>query len=322
MPVSILGTRGCGKSTVIGLLYQGMERYTTLNPDDFIYYITSETGETVLTIRNNMLKGMFPPATTRHTLDQFQFLMGFKPKMHEKLINLVKFREGAWAGLTFTVYDISGEDIQEYKRSKTADQRIKKIFDANIVVIIIDCSIFTNSTSGRKFNKMLELDKEIAIILSAYVEYRNKNKLEEELHPIFILAKADAIDNEIKNEFGLEKLSKDYDEDINYEIGNNLLKSYLSATLAAILGSQKVYVPLHKAKYFFSWVEMDKIDGMVSQAGDAKKLKVVRDKEGGHAWNAYPTHMYEGFLNNFRDLSEKYADPKKQVEEIFGRISD
>ena len=325
MSVSIIGTRGCGKSTFIGLLYQGMERYSNINPEDFIYYITSEVGDKIYDIRNNMLKGEYPAATTRHQLEQLNFLMGFKPKMHEKIIHLVKNfssfgKYGDYLGMIMSVYDISGEDIQEYKRIKTLNENIKKIFDSNIVVVIIDCALLTNSTKGRKYNLMLEYDKEVAVILSAYVEYRARDKMKEKLHPIFILAKMDAMDSEIRNQYGVDRLEKTYDPEIAQEIGNQLMKSYLSATRAAMYGAQKVGIPLEDSKFFMSWVEETRIDG-TTEATDAPTLRVVKPKfDSEQARNIYPEHMYEAFLNHIRELSYLYSDPKKQVEEIFGKV--
>ena len=172
MSVSIIGTRGCGKSTFIGLLHQGMEMYTNKNPNNFIYYVTAEVGDKILDIRNNLLQGQYPAATTRHQLEQLRFLMGFKPRASEKMVQLVRnFSSfgayGDYLGMILSVYDIAGEDIQEFKINKQVNQILKQVFDSNILVIIIDCAKFTNSTKGRKYVDMLEYDKELAVILAA-----------------------------------------------------------------------------------------------------------------------------------------------------------
>jgi len=304
MSVSIIGTRGCGKSTFIGLLHQGMEMYTNKNPDNFVYYITAEVGDKILDIRNNLLQGEYPAATTRHQLEQLRFLMGFKPGAAEKVMNLIRnfssFGDyGDYLGMILSVYDIAGEDVQEFKINKQVTQILKQVFDSNILVIIIDCAKFTNSTTGRKYVDMLEYDKELAVILSAYVEYRSKGEFEEKLNPIFVFAKMDALDAEIRNNY-MDKLAKDYDPDYTQKSGNEMMTAYLSASRAAVYGAQKVGIPLEEARFFFSWVDEDKIEGVAQ------------------ARNSFPDHQYEEFLNYIRTLSYLYSDPKKQVEEIFG----
>lgn len=326
MAVSIIGTRGCGKSTFIGLLYQAMERYSNENPNEFIYYVTAETGEKIYDIRNNMLSGEYPAATTRNQLEQLKFLLGFRPKPHEQVVNTFKNfarfgKYGNFLGMILSVYDISGEDVEEYRHNKSINKEIKQVFDADILVIIIDTSKFTNSTLGRKYRKMLYYDKELAIILSSYVEYRNKTKINEKLHPIFIFAKIDALDAEIREEHEIESLSEKYEGKKCEKIGNNLMRSYLSASRAAIYGAQKVGVPLAKAVYFYSWVEEEKVDG-VPMVGAQHRLKVIKPLgKIEHARNVYPEHMYEAFINHTRELSYLYADPEKQVEEIFGKMN-
>jgi hypothetical protein len=322
MSVSIIGTRGCGKSTFIGLLHQGMEMYTNKNPNNFIYYVTAEVGDKILDIRNDLLTGKYPAATTRHQLEQLRFLMGFKPKAAEKIMQLVKnfssFGDyGDYLGMILSVYDIAGEDIQEFKINKQVSQILKQVFDSNILVIIIDCAKFTNSTTGRKYVDMLEYDKEVAVIISAYVEYRSKGKFKEKLNPIFVFAKMDALDAEIRNNY-MDKLSINYDPDYTQSAGNEMMTSYLSASRAAVYGAQKVGIPLEEARFFFSWVDEDKIDG-VTQAGAQKLLKVFKP-DGTHARNSFPDHQYEAFLNHIRDLSYLYSDPRKQVEDIFGKV--
>ncbi|MCK5039032.1 MAG: hypothetical protein KAS16_08030 [Thermoplasmata archaeon] len=322
MSVSIIGTRGCGKSTFIGLLHQGMEMYTNKNPDNFVYYVTAEVGDKILDIRNNLLQGEYPAATTRHQLEQLRFLMGFKPVGVEKIVNLVKNfssfgQYGDYLGMILSVYDIAGEDIQEFKINKQVTQILKQVFESNILVIIVDCAKFTNATSGRKYVDMLEYDKELAVIIAAYVEYRSKGKFKEKVNPIFVFAKMDALDTEIANNY-FDKLERKYDVDYNYETGNELMESYLSASRAAVYGAQKVGVPLETAKFFYSWVQEDKIEG-VAQAGAQHKLKITKP-DGGHTRNVFPDHMYEEFLNYIRTLSYMYSDPTDHVEDIFGKV--
>lgn len=322
MSVSIIGTRGCGKSTFIGLLHQGMEMYTNKNPDNFVYYVTAEVGDKILDIRNNLLQGEYPAATTRHQLEQLRFLIGFRPGKYEKIVNLFKnfssFGDyGDYLGMILSVYDIAGEDIQEFRINKTVNRILKQVFDSNILVIIIDCAKFTNSTSGRKYVDMLEYDKELAVIISAYVEYRSKGDFKEKLNPIFVFAKMDALDTEISSEY-IDKLSRGYDLEYAQESGNKMMKSFLSASRASVYGAQKVGIPMETARFFYSWVEEDKIEG-VAQAGAQHKLKITKP-DGEHARNAFPDHMYEEFLNHIKSLSYLYSDPKKQVEDIFGKI--
>jgi len=338
MPVGIIGTRGCGKSTVIGLLYQAMTIYTNAHPNEFRFYMRPNDLKKVADqVRNRMLRGKFPIATQRNIKEETSILLGFKPRSTEVLRawknNLIAFKEYNFRGLgmLLRVYDVSGEDVEEYSTTQNINinPHLKNIFDSNILILLIDCKKFTNTTRGDKWDALLDYDKECAVIASAYIEYRYRNKRNEKIHPIYLFTKVDEMDKEIKEEFGVEKIenAKMYDEKVCSEIGNKLLQKYMSQTRAILIGSEQVTVPLHETrkslpkyrpKYFFSWVGLENIEGIASEdsSEEGPRLKVIEIKEKPFR-NDFPGFMYEAMLEHIMHIAEeKGGDPRELCEEL------
>ena len=339
MSAVIMGTRGCGKSTVLGLLHQAMTIRTNTRPGVFRFYIKpNDLNRLLQNTTHRMLRGEFP-AYGPANRDDISILLGFKPKSRALFRawknNLWTFAGEGFnfkgLGMLLRVYDVSGEAINQYSTAPNIDifLKVNEIFDSNILILLIDCKKFTNTTRGDKWDALLDYDKECAVIASAYIEYRYRNKRNEKIHPIYLFTKVDEMDKEIKEEFGIEKIenAKMYDEKVCSEIGNKLLQKYMSQTRAILIGSEQVTVPLHETrkslpkyrpKYFFSWVGLENIEGIASEdsSEEGPRLKVIEIKEKPFR-NDFPGFMYEAMLEHIMHIAEeKGGDPRELCEEL------
>ncbi len=337
MSVAIIGTRGTGKSTLVGLLQQSMEKFTNEYPDKLAYFMDSETTKVCLeNIRNPLLGRSFPVSTVRGDFDELNFLIGFqgsavdKIKYASKNLSLTGMRDimDRYRNMMImTVLDVSGEDIEEFGRHPRVTEIIKKIFNSNIMVVLIDASKFTRELRGPKFERLQAYDAEMAKILSAYEGYRAKNMPGEELYPIVFFTKMDTLDEEIldrlnhhndmdmnKNDMGREYLEEKVKED-----STRLLKEFLPGVSANIIGSENVRVPMHNAKFYYSWVGIEKEDGMA--AADAELMVDRYETHDGTELktNIYPLKHYWAFIDYLGDLSLDYSDRKSLVKKYLDR---
>lgn len=323
MTVSIIGTRGTGKSTFLGLLHQIMEVYTVSNPKNFGYFMNPKTTDKVITgIRDPLRSGLFPTPTLKGDFQKLSFLMGFKPKILDRMKFLGK--QGSLKGLyrsynkgmIFTMHDVPGEDIGEFRKTQRLTKKLKEILDAKILVLLIDGEKFTRKQGTNKFDEMNVYDGDLAVIISAYCKHvKTKGFDLKKIHPVFIMAKLDAADKEILDMFGgKEKFissSLKYNEKQTREIGKTLMSTYLTATRAQIIGSKQLGIPLEKnAKYFFSGVELDE-KGKIK--GGLEKYVDYTNKEMEFYMNENPREHYKEFIKYCEKLSELYEDPEERA---------
>jgi len=339
MPVSIIGTRGCGKSTFVGFLQQSMEKYTNRNPEKFSYFMDAKTTDVCLNkIRNRLLGGQFPMATARGDFDKLDFLTCFETTKKDRLKGILDPKKGitnlrgalsAYENLLIlTIWDVAGEEIQESWRGvDRLSKDIKDIFDTNIMVLLIDCMKLTRDIKSEKASRMRRYDAEMARVMSYYEEYRAKTHPGAELHPIVVFTKMDTMDQEIIKDLPNHSLNdllnpdKEYDEDEVKEDGDKLLSQYLPGIYSNILGSAIVDVDLREAKYFFSWAGMEGEDGVTNVDGELDRTWKTIEPEGDVnpedkvevQSNIYPWKHYREFISHLGDLSKEYSDKREKV---------
>lgn len=336
MPVSIIGTRGCGKSTLVGFLQQSMEKLTIKDPEKFAYFMDPDTTNICLNkIRNRLHSGRFPRATARGDFQALSFLMSFEATKTDVVKHVtsegLKGLKNAMDyenKLVLTVFDISGEEIEEFGTQSSVTRKIREIFNSNIMVILIDCAKFTKDVKSEKAEAMRRYDAEMSQILSRYEEYRAKNAPEKELYPIVFFTKMDMLDPEIVADLpnhGIRKLldhQKEYKEEEVREDGEKLLKTFLPGIYQNIVGSKVVKVDLHKAMYFFSWAGVEGENGVKPAEEELGVQWVeVEGKENIEELtsNIYPYKHYQEFISHLGDLSKDYSDPNEKLEEYFNR---
>ena len=337
MSVAIIGTRGTGKSTLVGLLQQSMEKFTNEYPEKLAYFMDSNTTRVCLeNIRNPLLSKSFPVSTVRGDFEKLSFLIGFEAKRRDKIKYLTKkfsmtrmrdIFDNYDNMMILTVLDVSGEDVEEFGRHPRITEIIKSIFISNILVVLVDTSKFTRELNGKDFQRMQAYDAEMAKILSAYEGYRAKNMPGEILHPVVFFTKMDMLDKEILNRLDNHKdldmnkndMYKDYREDDVQKDGTRLLREYLPGVAANLTGSRNVKVPMHEAKFYFSWVGLEKEEGM--QSADAGLMVDRYETINGDELktNVYPMGHYRAFIKKLSELSHDYSDRESLVKEYLDR---
>ena len=341
MPVSIIGTKGAGKSTFLNLLYQTMRFYTNdpKTRESLKYYWPPENGQKIENEKNTMqTTGDYPDITKRRRLFVLTYLLGFKPRRFEQLLDKTReliIQKGAFKNylcMILRLYDISGEDISRYNRNPEDNKDVQRVFDSNIMVLVLDTSKFTNEIHTERTEDLLNYDSHLANIMSAYIKYKVKKRQQDEesdalIHPIIVLAQADALDKDIIDTFKLEKLlaldpkkmSKEKTEKVlktANKIGNELMKSYLPSTNAILHGSDLADVNLGSdyTQYFLSWTDNER-------RGEDYVIKTdeMYYSDGKrYISNLYSRHMYQAFLEYLRDLAEKSFDREDLINEVFG----
>ncbi len=339
-PVSCVGTSGSGKSTLVGLMGQQMNRKALKDPKAFSYYISRDVCEELLTkTKNRMLSGWFPQKTMMGELDTISFLMGFYTSKWRKIKEIFRNskREGLpnlnsilefQKGFILNILDIAGEDVEKIGQPLQAQEqkvmrRIKTLFSANILVMIVDASRFTNQDNGAKakVRDMRSYDTMMTKILSRVIQFRKENELDNKVIPIVFLTKMDALDNSILRSVELEDVFSDKERLFNYpyneskvqEIGDTLLKSYMPDFREILYGGDIVGVELGYPKYFFSGLYLEGKGG--EEVGDndiASEFK--EDSQGEYLTNIYTKNHYEEFLDYLQTLSREYSDSKNLMK--------
>lgn len=354
MPVSIIGTRGSGKSTFIDLLYQTMVYYTDdpATRGSLKYYWRPEFKAQIMAELNAMMEGGgYPPTTDAGDKLIYSFLVGFEPGRFEQLparitnclINGGEFN--SFLCLVMDLFDIAGEDLEEYSTNPGALPQLERMFDNNILVMTIDCSKLTMDVDGPQATKQREYDYLVAEIISAYIKHRSKKAQKDpdfnkNFYPIFILTQVDQLDGRIMKNHGVDEIVKPKTNaageriiDVNELIqmtqlhrpdgsmkrlwkmcnksANGILASHLSHTYGILNGATLMMENLEddNIQYFLSWTANKKV-GEVLQI---QKDRMPYTNEHTYETPIYSRHMYVAFLSYLRNIIEVQPDRQEMI---------
>lgn len=345
MPVSVIGIRNTGKSVLIGLLAQAMDNYAIMQVDKenkkkFGYWADSGTLRVINGLKSDLIRGNWPIATITNDLSEIKILLGFRPDIVSKFrgwIDDPKGKYGKLAGMIFGVYDISGEDILEASNLKTSSlsNEIQQLFNANVAIIIIDCSKFTNAdpketTKGRELQ---QYDSQLSEVISKYQEYRRLNMDNERVVPILFLVQADNLDPEILSKFSelQNMINRDWNangtskkdvKDIKKirstcsKTGQRLMRKHMKTTYNMLENAELMGIDTTNPPIFFSWINTD-YSGKVIPFDVTPKPLNINDEKFGYRTD-FPIYIYYAFLDYLRDISLEYCDSDKLVAEYLG----
>jgi len=329
MAVAIFGSPNTGKSVFVGLLYQAMEKYANLHKEEFRFYMIGESHQKIgEEVKNPMRSGYYPPATPKVSILDYQFLMEFRPK------DITEWASTAYRyvrrdapdvslfPLVFTVYDISGEDVMDYSHTGEYASELKDVFSANFVIFLIDASRFTNEATGKRVQRLMTYDTDMSSLISFFGEHRRNDSVV----PIFVLTKFDKMDREIwdsipsmlekegcrdkKIKFDPQTFMQKYDRKVADAVGDCLLLNYMGETRASVFGSHVIGLDLDDSRFFFSWVEE-------YEGPDGKKMLKTIKPENASVQNVYPEHMFEAFIQYFREQSKISSDAHEKIVQDF-----
>jgi hypothetical protein len=335
LPVGIVGDRGSGKSVFVSLLATTATSYTNAKPDEFRYFTSPAFTRKVGDIMSSLKMGTWPSATLKGTLSQYKFSFGFKRRFSE----LEKLGRKPFDVMTFSIYDISGEDVQIIKQiSKSLTQtgsdlnlvedlpeNLRTILDCHVLVFLIDGSKITTEARSKRYQDMLDYDTVMATLISLVGTYKSMKakqlKTEAKLYPAFVITKFDLIDTKIllaiglspqyaavaaKGGHGLTSLFRENESRERAEYGTTLMDKFFGHTLALIRGAKLINVDFDKARFFFSHVRTELSE-------DGLPIPTLKTEGVSHELN-YSDSEYMEFIRYLGTVAKKSPDKSEDVQ--------
>ncbi len=342
MGLGIIGSPGAGKTTALCLFNQANLKYTQKDENSGHRFLLDPEYQSEFSDMYGSMVGhkTFPPKTPVENVEkpELRMMMGFKPEMvwndlkettdniavkirdfRNKMRNRSKLYDG-YVHLIGEVYDYPGEALTNYIRyDHEVTENLRKLFESNPLVLVVDASTFTYSEKSDLRSKMFMQDKELATFITGLVKYRATHGKEYEKDLIILFTKVDDLNEPVKNEyFGegkdhLKRLKKAGREKWN-AFGKGWLKDFVAQASSqidgGILANEKFNVDC-----YFSWVGVKGQEG--DKAEDPKlKVKVIRR---GADRNVFPVNIYEDMIENIREKlrEERVPDGEKKVKEFY-----
>jgi hypothetical protein len=342
MPVSIVGGRSSGKSVFVALLINTAINYGATNKDDFKLYRDATTCTITGEMLASLKKSLWPPATIKGSLLEYNFSFGYIRPLAKKLMETeVKVREtirriNEKSGKTvrskyynefpFKLVDIAGEDVELLNRfleeskntgvpiSEAVAPSLLSALSSDVIVFLIDCEKIATDRKDPRYAAMLDYDTLMSSLVAFVSKYRSmREKQKAGLYPVFVLTKFDGIDPSIRKGLGVsedfvqwvEKLGND--RSFRLKFFNNFMASFFRSTLVAIRGASLAGTELEDGPIFISYA--------LTELNDEGILvpKVVRKGQANEIM--YSELEYERFIRYLGKISKDLSDKKKPETE-------
>lgn len=300
LQVALVGDRGSGKTTFLGLLYAAQVKSGSDRKDDFRFHATYESLDQIALVFQGLMAGSFPDSATKEGIHEIGFQLGYrKPKAGI----FPRFRAREWdpsdfATLRFKIVRVFDPEMARLLSGGTAiDGKSRDLLDADVLVVFVD----STKLAAKGEEPLTAYDGAVDSVLTAVQRWRDRGG-RPTVYPIFALSKFDCVRPEAVRSANLEATPPPAGKRgprANY--ADALLKRSLPRTLARVKAPHRKGMQFAAPTYLFPWVRTEP-----AAAGKAERIRLRRMEGGG--WEPdYSRGEYLAFLDCLRDIAARVS---------------
>lgn len=304
LQAAIIGDRGSGKTTFLGLLYATLVRSGSDKEDGLRFHADFESLEEVTALFQQLMSGGFPDAAIKEGLHNLSFTLGLRKPRHGGFgrFGSRRWNADAATGVHVTLPGSLGEERPGFLQGSTIGTGPwREVLDADALLLLADSTKLAPKGDAPEPGPMATVDDQVDALLTAIQRWRSRGG-HEVLHPIFLLSKFDSVNPELLEAANLEPEPPDLSKAAaRATYASALLEPNLPRTLKTLQEKSRGRLRFGKPAYFFSWVRPD-----AKGPGGQEKVKLRRIDGGG--WE--PDYSREEYLGLLECLSGIAAETK------------
>lgn len=299
----IVGSRGSGLTTFVGLLYTAQVRLGTEARDTFRFHAERETLRQLDHVYADLGAGRFPTRDVdfeEHSLS-FDLSFGSASRL------LPWSRAGKADHASVRVGGMTTEEIGELRAHESAvGESTRLLFHSQVVLLLVDASRLRSEADGTSGPLFTENDAQLAAtleVLGRYLSTEAKRKART-MHPLMVLTKLDRCPAAARTRLAIPSTPiAAWSAEERQRLGQKLLNDYLPATgrwLAAAAGGGAP-VPIAPPRWYFSSLRIE-------EAGEGPRIaRRSRFPVGG--WEPeYPYEEYRALIEHLGELAQRLPD--------------
>lgn len=293
------------------------------------------TSKVVGEMIKSLKKSMWPPATIKGTLLEYEFEFGysnvFQRALHQglKALRLQVSPQDYYNIIKFKIIDIAGEDVEllgmqleEAKRAgvdpmEYVSSSLQYALKSDVIVFLIDAEKVTDDRSDKRYDEMVNYDILMSQLYSFLAGYRiHYLKKQTPLFPVFVLTKFDAMDPNIRKGLGIPPDLQTWirrfsvDREQRWKFFHEFMRKFYRQSLALIYGAGLKGVKLEDAPIFISFVSTElNEDGIMVPKVVTKEHAIEID---------YSETEYIAFIDYFGKIAGKISDKSLSASEVTG----
>ena len=300
----VVGSRGAGLTTFVGLLYTAQVRFATEDGGDaaFRFHAPRETLRQLESIYGELGAGRFPTRDVDFEERSLSFVLNFPRRR-----TVPWARGGGSSPSSVRLGGVTTEELAELRAHESAvGESARLLFHSPVVILLVDASRLRCEADGAGGPFFAENDAQLAAtleVLGRYLSTEPKRKARA-MHPLFVLTKLDRCPAAAQSRLSLPTGPvASWSEGDRRRVGQNALASYLPATgrwlsqTAGGRGSVSVALP----RWYFSSLRIE--------PGEGGPRIARRSRFPSGSWEPeYPYEEYRALIEHLGELSQRLPD--------------
>ncbi len=300
----VVGDRGFGLTTFVGLLYAAQLRLGTEEGDEFRFSADRETIRQLEGIYGELVAGRFPEWDADWDTHPLSFVFGFRSGRFPRLGGPGIRHDGGFDSFRVQVGGISVESVAELaEHDAILENSTRRLFQSPVVLPLVDASRLLPSRPEAERHPLERYDRMLAAtldLLGRFVSTSPDRKLRT-LYPMFVVTKFDQCPPETLEQFRIPPgIPASWPSGTREAVGESLLTSYLPETLRLLQkakgrGGHKIALP----RWFYSSLQL--VPGPEGRVRIARRSRIPA---GG--WEPeYPFEEYRLLIHQLATLAHR-----------------
>lgn len=296
----VLGERGCGLTTFVGLLYTAQVRLGTENSDEFRFHAERESIQQMEAVYGELGAGRFPAADIDWERHPLSFVLGFRRGHAAWFAGAGGSGEEGFSTVRFQVGGMPAEAVSELRdHDAVLDASVLSLLRSPIQIPIIDGAWLVPDRSSIGGLPLARYDQHLAGTLDLLRKFlaADRDRRARQMFPLFVVTKFDRIQPEtLKALEAPVGPPEGWTPHARQEVGRRILEGYLPATAQFLTSGRKDGVRLSEPDWFFSSLQTE-------EHGD--EIRILRRRISPiSGWEpAYPFAEYRGLLARIGELA-------------------
>jgi hypothetical protein len=301
--VLVVGDRGSGLTTFVGLLYAAQLRLGTEEQDEFRFSADRETIRQLEGIYGELVAGRFPEWDLDWETHPLSFVFGFRRGKLGRFGSHGSNGDTGFDTVRVQVGGIPAEDLSELaEHDVVLDDAVRHLLRSPVVLAIVDASRLLPTPGGAKTPALHGYDRMLAAtftVVGRFLSAEHDRKLRS-IYPIFVVTKFDRCLPETLAEVGAaEGPPAAWPSGMREVVGGRILERYLPATALFFLRTKAEHAAtVASPLWFYSSLQL---------VPDAKAPRILRRSRvpvGG--WEPeYPFEEYRVLIEHLARLAHQ-----------------
>jgi hypothetical protein len=306
----VVGDRGCGLTTFVGLLYAAQLRLGTEEQDEFRFSAERETIRELESIYGELVAGRFPEWDVNWEAHPLSFVFGFRAGKFGRFGRGGINGDSRFDTVHVQVGGIPAEEVAEFaEHDAVLEESTRRLLRSSVVLPLVDASRLLPRPDGPKNPVLARYDRMLATTLEVVYRFHSaeRSRKVRKLNPLFVVTKFDKCPPATLAEVGVPKgPPATWPSGAREEVGRKILGEYFPVTTLFFEKTKReqaaaVASPL----WFYSSLQV---------APDSNGLRILRRSRvpiGG--WEPeYPFEEYRTLIEQLGRLAHRFPSREER----------